>query len=71
MLVRSLNFTENDLRATSDKNTNFDISKNFLRKVGISNLYAVEQFSSLSSKDKLKQGAHIRQTHDPPSPRMS
>ena len=34
-------------------------------------LYAVEQFSSLFSKDKLKQGAHVHQTHDPPSPRMS
>ena len=30
-------------------------------------LYAVEQFSSLFSKDKLEQGAHIHQTHDPPS----
>ena len=34
-------------------------------------LYAVEQFSSLFAKDKLKQGAQIHQTHDPPSPRMS
>ena len=34
-------------------------------------LYAVEQFSSLFSKDKLKQGAHIHQTHDLPYPRMS
>jgi len=34
-------------------------------------LYAVEQFSPLFSKDKLKQGAHIHQNHDPPSPRMS
>ena len=34
-------------------------------------LYAVEQFSSLFSKDKLKQGAHIHQNYDPPSPRMS
>ena len=34
-------------------------------------LYAVEQFSLLFSKDKLKQGAHIYQDHDPPSPRMS
>ena len=38
---------------------------------GFQVLYAVEQFSSLFSKDKLKQGAHIHQTHDPPSPRMS
>ena len=28
-------------------------------------LYAVEQLSSLFSKDKLEQGAHIHQTHDP------
>ena len=34
-------------------------------------LYAVKQFSLLFSKDKLKQGAHIHQTHDSPSPRMS
>ena len=40
-------------------------------KLGFQILYAVEQFSSLFSKDKLKQGAHIHQTHDPPSPRMS
>ena len=33
-------------------------------------LYAVEQFSSLFSKEKLEQGAHIRQTHDLPSPCM-
>ena len=38
-------------------------------KSGFQVLYAVEQFSSLFSKDKLKQGAHIHQTHDPPSPR--
>ena len=31
----------------------------------------MEQFSSLFSKDKLKQGAHIHQTYDPPSSRMS
>ena len=53
------------------QNTNFNISRILLRKVGISILYAVEQFSSLFSKDKLKQGAHMHQTHDPPSPRMS
>ena len=40
-------------------------------KSGFQILYAVEQFSSLFSKDKLKQGAHIHQTHDPPSLRMS
>ena len=44
--------------------------KNGLREVGISNPCAVEQFSSLFSKDKLKQGAHIHQTYDPPSPRI-
>ena len=40
-------------------------------KSGFQILYAVEQFSSLFSKDKLKQGAHIYQDHDPPSPRVS
>ena len=40
-------------------------------KLGFQILYAVEQFSSLFSKDKLKQGAHLHHTHDPPSPRMS
>ena len=40
-------------------------------KLGFQILYAVEQFSSLFSKDKLKQGAHIHQTYDSPSPRMS
>ena len=39
-------------------------------KSGFQILYTVEQFSSLFSKDKLKQGPHIHQTHDPPSPRM-
>ena len=38
---------------------------------GFQILYAVEQFSSLFSKHKLKQGAHIHQTLDPPSTRMS
>ena len=40
-------------------------------KSGFQIFYAVEQFSLLFSKDKLKQWAHIHQTHDPPSPRMS
>ena len=40
-------------------------------KSGFQILYAVEQFNSLFSKTKLKQGAHIHQTHDPPSRRMS
>ena len=34
---KTTNFTQNDLSATSDKNTNFNISKNLLRKGGISN----------------------------------
>ena len=50
---------------------NFNSSKNLLRKVGFQFFYAVEQFSSLFSKQKLKQGAHMHQTHDLPSPRMS
>ena len=62
---------QNDLCATSGKNTNFNISKHLLHKVRISILYAVEQFSSLFSTEKLKQGAHIFQTHDLPSQRMS
>ena len=33
---------------------------------GFQILYAVDQFSSPFSKDKLKQGTHIHQTHDPP-----
>ena len=37
---------------------------------GFEILYAVEQFSSPFSKDKLKQGTHTHQTQDPPS-RMS
>ena len=44
--------------------------KNCCVKSGFQILYAVEQFSLLFSKDKLKQGAHIHQTHDPPSPCM-
>ena len=40
-------------------------------KAGFQILYIVEQFSSLFSKDKLKQGAHVHRTHDPPSLRMS
>ena len=40
-------------------------------KSGFQILYVIEQLSSLFSKDKLKQGAHIHQTHDPPSPGMS
>ena len=40
-------------------------------KSGFQIFYEVEQFSSLFSKDNLKQGAHLYQTHDPPSPHMS
>ena len=40
-------------------------------KSEISNSLCSEQFTSLFSKDKLKQGAHIHQTHDPSSPRIS
>ena len=40
-------------------------------KSGSQILNAVEQLSSLFSKDKLKQGAHVHQTHDPRSPRIS
>ena len=64
MLIRALNFTQNDLSATSDKNTNFNISKNVLHSVGISN-------SLCSRTVEIKQEAHIHQTHDPPSLRMS
>ena len=64
MLIRPQN-------ATSDKNTNFNISKNLLCKVEISNSLCSEQFRSLFSKDKLKQGVHIHQTLDPSSPRVS
>ena len=52
--------------------TRTSISRNiYCIKSGFQRLYAVEQFSSLFLKDNLKQGAHIHQTHDPPSPRMS
>ena len=40
-------------------------------KLGFQILNAVEQFSSLFSKGKLKQGAHSHQSHDPSSPHMS
>ena len=52
--------------------TRTSISRKLCRvKSGFQILNAVEQFSSIFSKDKLKQGAHLHQTHDPPSPRMS
>ena len=42
--------------------TRTSISRKICRvKLGFQILYAVEQFSSLFSKDKLKQGAHIHQ----------
>ena len=71
LLIRPLNFTQNNLSATSDKNTNFNISKHLLRKVGISNSLCSRTLQFTIFKDKLKQGAHIPQTHDPPSSRMS
>ena len=71
LLIRPLNFKQNDLCATSDKNMNFNMSKICCVESGFQILYVVEQFSSLFSKDKLKQGAHIHRTHDLPSPCMS
>ena len=54
------------------RKTRTSISQKFCYvKSGFQILYAVEEFSLLFSKDKLKQAAHIHQTHDPPSPRMS
>ena len=41
-LIRPLNFTPNDLCATSDKNTNFNISKICYVKSGFQILYAVK-----------------------------
>ena len=52
--------------ATTDKNTHFNISKIFCVKSGFQILYAVEQFSSLLLKDKLK----ARGTYTP-TPRKS
>ena len=64
LLIRPLNFTQN---AQLQTKTGTSISgKNWLRKRSrFQILYAVEQFSLLFSKDKLKQKAHIHQTHDP------
>ena len=45
--------------------------KTYYLKLGFQILYAVEQFSSLFSKDKLKARGTRTPTHDPPSPRMS
>ena len=39
-------------------------------KSGLQIIYAVEQFSSLFSKDKLKARGTHTPTHDPPSPSM-
>ena len=39
-------------------------------KSGFQILHAVDQFSSVFSKEKLKQGTHKHQTHDAPSPCM-
>ena len=41
--IGPLNFTQSDLRATSDKNSNFNISKNCCVKSGFQIFYVVEQ----------------------------
>ena len=71
LLIRPLNFMQVTCPQLQT-NTRTSISRKICCiKSGFQILYVVEQFSSLFSKDKLKQGAHIHQTHDPPSPRMS
>ena len=64
-------FTQNDLCATSEKNTNFNISKNLLCKDGISNSLCSRAVYSPFPKDKLKARGTHTPTHDPPSPRTS
>ena len=54
MLIRPLNFTQNDVCAASDKTTNFNISKNSLCLQGNS-LMLVHYFE----KTNLKQGGQI------------
>ena len=49
-LVRPLNFTQNELYATSDKNTNFNISKICYVNSEFKNLYALQKFSSPLSR---------------------
>ena len=51
LIKQLVNFPQNYLSATSDKNTNFNISKNMLYvKLGFQILHAVEQFSPLFSR---------------------
>ena len=57
--MRPLNLTQNDMCATSDKNTNFNISKNLLCKVGILN--SLCSLVHYFQKTKWKLGAHIHQ----------
>ena len=64
---KTLNLMQNDMCASSDKNTNSNISKNCYLKSGFQILHAVEQFSSLFSKDKLKARGTHTPTHDPSS----
>ena len=45
-LKKPLNFTQNDLCATSDKNTNFKTQKLYYVKSGFQILYAVERLNS-------------------------
>ena len=72
LLIRPLNFYAKWLvRNFGQKHELQYLYKICCVKSGFQILYAVEQFSSLFSKDKLKHGAHIHQTHDPPSPRTS
>ena len=72
LLIRPLNFTQVTCPQLQT-NTRTSISRKICSiKSGFQILYVVEQFSSLFSNDKLKQGAHIHQTLDLPSPcRMS
>ena len=64
-LIRPLNFTQNHMCATK---TQALISRKICYiKSGLQIIYAVEQFSSLFSKDKLKARGTHTPTHDPPS----
>ena len=60
MLIRPLNSTQNDLCET-DKNTKFNISKNLLRKVGISNSLCSRALKFTIFKRQIK----ARGTHTP------
>ena len=68
MLVRPLNFTQNDLCATSDKNANFNIWKNLLCKVGISNSLGNRAVKFTISKRQIKARGTHTPTHDQSSP---